>query len=191
MLANELQEVEKAEKKHDKEVAAAAKKHDKEEEKAEQKRQKELEKQRKEEEKAAKPSLIDRILHRHPEDKDNDNKDKTVDDDSTKRYLQPESGRPSAVAGAAGNHSHPAIEHTSNSLNHPLIAPVDHSSGSNTVTAPHSGLPMDLNKGTGQGGTDGSGTIPGYSGSATGAQAGQGVAGPDYEAVKKANNTPY
>jgi hypothetical protein len=59
-----------------------------------------------------------------------------------------------------------------------------------TVTEPHTGLPMNVEKyGDGQGGTDGSATVGGYGHHLSHAGGAQHPA-TDWDAIKKAN-TPY
>lgn len=72
--------------------------------------------------------------------------------------------------------------------------PADYAQDSRTID-PHTGLPVDLSKGTGEGGTDGSQTIHGYGqGSETGkptlSSGLHGETGPDWEKIRNAN-TPY
>lgn len=55
-------------------------------------------------------------------------------------------------------------------------------------TEPHTGLPMDLSKGSGEGGTDGSRTVDGYH--STAGTSGEAAGVTDWEAIKK-GNTPY
>lgn len=55
-------------------------------------------------------------------------------------------------------------------------------------TEPHTGLPMDLSKGSGQGGTDGSNTVDGYHNAA--GTGGNASGTTDWQAIKK-GNTPY
>lgn len=55
--------------------------------------------------------------------------------------------------------------------------------GGSTVIEPHTGLPMDLSKGDGYGGTDGSSNI-------TGAHTTGASSATDWENIKK-QNTPY
>ncbi|UJO14217.1 hypothetical protein CLAFUW4_02814 [Fulvia fulva] len=154
----------------------------------------------KEEEKEKKPSLIHRILH-PGEGKE---KEKESHHDEKKHD------------NSSGSHSHSHDEH--NKLHKKALGEgktteeaAQHAGGNDgRVIEPHTGLPMNTAKyGTGQGGTDGAQNIAGYhetdpairnattgtgvgAGTSAGhAQPGQeGVAGPDWDAIKKAN-TPY
>ncbi|KXT07204.1 hypothetical protein AC578_2320 [Pseudocercospora eumusae] len=198
-------ELEKEQKKHEKEAEKEHKKAEREAEKEQKKAEKEAEKEHakaekqaekdhkkaeKEAEKEKKPSLLDRILHpgRH--------------DGKETEYV-----------------SNDKTGHNKGDLNHPLVGAAEAEQAERqahrappegTVIEPSSGLPANVGKyGDGHGGTDGAPQIEGYhesdpalrnatvgTGQGAGTQAGhaqpgqEGVAGPDWDAIKKAN-TPY
>ncbi|KAF7197999.1 hypothetical protein HII31_00713 [Pseudocercospora fuligena] len=179
-----------AEKEHKKAEKEAEKEHAKAEKQAEKQAEKDHKKAEKEAEKEKKPSLLDRILHpgRH--------------DGKETEYVQNEK-----------------TGHNKGDLNHPLVGAAEaeqaerqahHAPPEGTVIDRSTGLPMNVGKyGDGHGGTDGAPQIEGYhetdsavrnasigTGQGAGTQAGhaqpgqEGVAGPDWDAIKKAN-TPY
>lgn len=180
-------ERDEAQKEHEKQQKKAQKEREeaeKEKEKQQKKAQKEREEAEEDKEKEKKPSLIHRILH-PGEGKD---KDKAEDGEDNRTSLD---------------------EHGHHKLHKKSVEQPHHDTSDQRVIEPHTGLPMDLSKGTGAGGTDGAQQIPGYHetdpairgasvGTAEGAgtkqphpQPGEeGVAGPDWDAIKKAN-TPY
>ena len=188
----------KEEKHHEKELEkqhhAAQKQHEKDDkerrhaaEKAEKKHEKEVEKQHEKEEKEKKPSLIDRILHRHKDDKDETT---TSSSSVTKSEHEPLHIKENTDNGPL---DHPLVTAagtttTAGDTTGSSVTPAAYQQGgSNIVKDPHTGLPVDTSKGTGVGGTDGNPNIGGIH-SHTG-EAGA-TSGPDWEAIKK-SNTPY
>lgn len=136
------------------------------------KQEKKLQKKREEEEeKEKKPSLIQRILH--PGKKNDDEKEEKTHHESSGSNLAAVSDDNRVSEDDRGRH-------------HLHKKAVEQPQGSEGRTIdPHTGLPINTEKyGSGAGGTDGSQTIGGahpHDGS---------VAGPDWNAIKKAN-TPY
>lgn len=183
---------EKAEKEHEKEEKKAAKQQEKiakEEKKEEEKAAKQHKKEQEEEEKEKKPGLISRILH--PGRKSGEG------EDERSREGTPESNRLSADHRGSGDNRVSEDERGHHKLHKKSVEQQHGNGGDGRVTEPHTGLPMNTEKyGTGAGGTDGSQQIGGYQSQGTGSGIGpaegeeQGVAGPDWNAIKKAN-TPY
>lgn len=186
---------EKAEKEHEKEEKKAAKQQEKiakEERKEEEKAAKQHKKDQEEEEKEKKPGLISRILH--PGRKSGEGEEERGSREGT-----PESSRLSADHRGSGDNRVSEDERGHHKLHKKSVEQQQQhgNGGDGRVTEPHTGLPMNTEKyGSGAGGTDGSQQIEGYQAQGTGSGIGpaegeqQGVAGPDWNAIKKAN-TPY
>lgn len=170
----------KEEKHHEKELEKqhhhAQKQHekdDKERRHAAEKAEKKQEKLHEKEEKEKKPSLINRILHRHKDDKDETTSSSSSSDPAGPMHIKENT--------ANGPLDHPLVTAagtptSAGTATDSAVTPSTyHQDTANVASQPHAGLPVDASRGTTTGGV----------GATSGA-----AAGPDWEAINKTTNAP-